>query len=405
MKRTFSIVLLLILIPLSVFAATINVPGDQPTIQAGIDASSNGDTVLLADGTYMGVGNYNINFNGKSVAVKSANGPNNCIVDCQHLGRAFFEGTLVTVTLEGLTIKNGTSGSNNNGGAVSALTIVVNDCTFENNQASQGGAVYSGSSVAFTKCRFTANKSVWRGGAVDAFAATFENCNFEENSSSSDGGAVFCVWFSFTNCIFTNNRSAHSGGAIFLRSRSGISPISVTGEQTNCIFYSNQASSGSGGAVYVYIWSSNTDYHSYFINCTFTQNYASKQGGAVSCVLSSSLNDSITFKNCIVWDNVASEGEEIETELGDGSPVITYSDIKGGYAGAGNIDLDPLFLAIEENREFYLHPDSPCIDSATNIGAPGDDIDGIIRPVGIIDDMGAYEYHNDVFIWEGQSHN
>ena len=49
--------LALILCSTTAFGATIHVPGDHPTIQAAIDASADGDTVLVADGTYNGNGN------------------------------------------------------------------------------------------------------------------------------------------------------------------------------------------------------------------------------------------------------------------------------------------------------------------------------------------------------------
>jgi hypothetical protein len=83
-KRLFSVtVMVLCLFPCVVLAATIHVPADQPTIQAGIDAAVNGDTVLVADGTYTGVGNRDIDFKGKAITVKSENGPENCIIDCE----------------------------------------------------------------------------------------------------------------------------------------------------------------------------------------------------------------------------------------------------------------------------------------------------------------------------------
>ena len=46
---------------------TIRVPADQPTIQAGINAARNGDTVLVAPGTYK----ENIDFKGKGITVTS----------------------------------------------------------------------------------------------------------------------------------------------------------------------------------------------------------------------------------------------------------------------------------------------------------------------------------------------
>ena len=57
-------------------------PADFNNIQAAIDDSNDGDTVLVADGTYTGDGNRDIDFHGKAITVKSENGPETCIIDC-----------------------------------------------------------------------------------------------------------------------------------------------------------------------------------------------------------------------------------------------------------------------------------------------------------------------------------
>ena len=84
-------------------------PGEQPTIQAGIDFAVSGDIVLVADGTYTGAMNKNLDFNGKAIIVISKNGPENTIIDCQGNGRGFnfhsSEGQDSVVS--GFTIKNG----------------------------------------------------------------------------------------------------------------------------------------------------------------------------------------------------------------------------------------------------------------------------------------------------------
>lgn len=71
-----------------------HVPTEYPSIQLGIDAASNGDTVILSDGIYTGNGNRDINFNSKSITVTSENGPDNCIIDCEGKDGGLFSGTI-----------------------------------------------------------------------------------------------------------------------------------------------------------------------------------------------------------------------------------------------------------------------------------------------------------------------
>src|SRR3972149_6290407 len=98
---TPALLLAIFVLPLS--AAIIRVPQDQPTIQAGIDAASNGDTVLVAAGTYT----VNLNFNGKNIVLKSASGPEATILTPATAGTPIIKavsGEDTTATIDGFRL-------------------------------------------------------------------------------------------------------------------------------------------------------------------------------------------------------------------------------------------------------------------------------------------------------------
>jgi len=93
----------------SIHAATIHVPADQPTIQAGIDVASDGDTVLVAPGVYTETFTYN----GKPITVMSATGPGGTTVIGSSINRPehptvfFDDGESSASVLEGFTFRGG----------------------------------------------------------------------------------------------------------------------------------------------------------------------------------------------------------------------------------------------------------------------------------------------------------
>ena len=115
-------------------------------------------------------------------------------------------------------------------------------------------------------------------------------------------------------------------------------------------------------------------------NNTITWNDAGSTGSGISCWRDSYLK----IINTIVWN------ANDEVYVAPSSDInITYSDVKGGWPGEGNIDADPLFVD-PDNGDYHLQPGSPCIDAGTPLGAPDDDIEG--NPRDEFPDMGAYEY-------------
>ena len=153
-------------------AATIHVPEDYVTIQAGIDAAVFGDTVLVASGTYTGDGNMDLDFHGKAITLTSENGPELTVVDCEYNGRGFYftNGEGADSILEGLTIRNGYASGFGGGIYCDDSSPAIANCTVTDNKAGHGGGI----------------------GCADNSSPTIVNCTITGNGDSG-GGGIECL--------------------------------------------------------------------------------------------------------------------------------------------------------------------------------------------------------------------
>ncbi len=118
-------------------AAIINVPRDQPTIQAGINAAVAGDEVVVAPGTYFEI----INFAGKAITVRSTD-PN----DAGVVMNTIIDGS--SSPFQSVVTCNSGEGPDT---VLSGFVITGGDT------GSGGGMVNNGSSPTVTNCSFIGN--------------------------------------------------------------------------------------------------------------------------------------------------------------------------------------------------------------------------------------------------------
>ena len=204
-SKWISIVAMLFFAVSGVFAKIVRVPSDHLTIQAGVDVCTNGDTVLVADGTYSGPGNHDIVISGENISVISENGASATIIDCEHQGRAFFleNCTLVQPTIEGFTIMHGNGG--NSGGAIQCFNSspTIASCVFVDNTANYGGCLY-----------FNSN-SPKSGSLVDILPIVM-SCTFVQNAALETGSVMFAeryCWPTLQRLIMVGN-TCQSGGPV-----------------------------------------------------------------------------------------------------------------------------------------------------------------------------------------------
>ena len=143
MMKFVHVILSCVLLGFSLKANIINVPVDQPDIQAGINAASDGDTVLVADGIYI----ENINYLGKAITVAShflTDGDTshiaNTVIDGSQPSHpdsgavvTFISGEDTTSVLAGFTITGGSGTVIANGKYGGGIHIFNSTATIRNN--------------------------------------------------------------------------------------------------------------------------------------------------------------------------------------------------------------------------------------------------------------------------------
>ena len=112
----------------AVEAATIRVPDEQPSIQAGLDVAAVGDTVLVASNTYM---EHDIGMADGVTLLGETGNPADVIIDAQGLGRVI-DCTDLThpIAIIGLTVANGLDSGDGGGIHCDYVSVLVEDVVF-----------------------------------------------------------------------------------------------------------------------------------------------------------------------------------------------------------------------------------------------------------------------------------
>ncbi len=318
-------------------------------IQDAVDATTNGDLVVVTNGVYQAGGRVAAGITNrvavaKAVTVQSVNGPQ------------------VTV-IQGYQVPGATNGTNaircvfltNN--AVLAGFTLTNGATHPFfapafSPATLGGGVYcNATNATVSNCIITGNSSGNAGGGAEG--GTLNNCTIVANTSAAGGGADGGT---LINCLVVSNTAGFDAG--------GVSGCKLS----DCLIIGNSVGNngGEGGG----------SFGSTLNNCTLAGNSAPTGGGAVNGILN----------NCIVYYN---SGGNYASDFG--SVTLNYCCTTPLPGGLGNITNEPAFMNLT-NGDYHLRSGSACINAGNNAYvSTTSDLDGRPRISGSTVDMGAYE--------------
>jgi hypothetical protein len=341
MKKILQLISL-VMVTLPCLATIRNVPGTYSQIQQAINASVNGDTIVVAPGTYY----ENINFRGKNVLLTSL----------FYLGR---DTSYVTST-----IIDGGSPANPD-----TASCVIFNSGEDSTAILQGFTIRGGSGTKWLDIH-GAGKYREGGGVIIELSSPVVRYNIIRNNqainvsgvSGAGGGGIRIgdgnPWIE--NNIITGNQGRYGPGIV----------LNYTGcrIRNNVIEGNSGASSFSGGGGIWMYGNHNPNFAKIIENNTIINNFSTSPGSGGIALLSAT---NIFIRNNIVWGNSPS-AQQILTS--GATATVAYCDVQGGFTGTGNLNEDPL----TGSGCFTLDPGSPCIDAGdTNtvyddlLAAPG----------------------------------
>lgn len=369
---TFSIAL-----SVSAHAANLYVGPNDPykTIQAGIDAASKGDTVWVRPGTYSGTGNFDIDFKGKAVLLRSVGGPSKCIIDVQNRGRGFYfhSGETTASAVVGFTIKNGLAASDGGSGILCSSSPTIQNCVITNcttgaeslqHYLPGAGIACIGGKPRITGCTISANSTGGPGGGIYIYnsSPTVTSCTIANNSASS-GGGIFCekTTANITSCTISGNGTgSYYGGGVYIgfstaglkmtsctisgnKSQFGAGLLIMSGKPngctlTSCLIKGNTADYEGGGVAFIPFYDDPAYSAAATIsNCTISENNSLGGEGGGGIYLPSKVN--VNIRNCAIDKNTSTTNGSAIAVVGGAPNVVncTFQANKATAASGGTI--------------------------------------------------------------------
>jgi hypothetical protein len=355
-------------------ATTIHVPDDQPAIQSALNVAVEGDTVLAAAGTYY----ENIIWPAVNGIKLIGSGEEDCIIDGDELGSVIrFEEELggiidSTTLVTGFAIQDGFaqhgSGINLETASPTLTNLIITDNLAVGYGAFGGGISCFNSNPTLTNVIITDNSAVGEvtgGGGIACVSSSpaLTNVMITDNTVSGlagVGGGIYCYNSScptLSNVTISGNAGIQGGGiGCWEFSNPLLAHVTITGNEAyfggglycrdsnpvldGALISYNHALATGGGMCCEY------DSCPTLTNVTISENMADDGGGGID-----SDDSNPVLENCILWEDTP---QEIIGEV-----TVSCSDVQGGWEGANNIDLDPLFCD-PDNGDYRLQLDSPC---------------------------------------------